>query len=102
MVGYTCLAYSAIQSGKDINILLYVSSSACVGRDSSVGTATPYGLGGPEIESRRGRDFPHPSKLFLGPTQPTVQWVPGFSRDKGRWERDADYSPPSSAVFKKG
>jgi hypothetical protein len=50
-VGYTCPAYSAIQSGKDINILCYVSSSACVGRDNSVGTATRYGLDGPGIES---------------------------------------------------
>ena len=28
-------------------------------RDSSVGIATSYGLGGPVIESRCGRDFPH-------------------------------------------
>jgi hypothetical protein len=32
-----------------------------VGRDSSVGMATRYGLCGPGIESRWGRDFPHPS-----------------------------------------
>ena len=31
------------------------------GRDSSVGIATRYGLDGPGIESRWGRDFPHPS-----------------------------------------
>jgi hypothetical protein len=30
-----------------------------VGRDSSVCTATRYGLDGPEIESPWGRDFPH-------------------------------------------
>jgi hypothetical protein len=41
-----------------------------VGRDSSVGIATRYRLDGPEIESRWGRDFPHPSKPALGPTQP--------------------------------
>jgi hypothetical protein len=29
-----------------------------VGRDSSVGIATDYGLDGPEIEFRWGRDFP--------------------------------------------
>ena len=30
-----------------------------MGRDSSVGIATRYGLDGPGIESRWGRDFPH-------------------------------------------
>jgi hypothetical protein len=39
-----------------------------VGRDSSVGRATRYGLDGPGIESRRGRDFSHPSRSALRPT----------------------------------
>ena len=50
----------------------------CRGRVSSVGIATRYGLDGPGIESRWGRDFPHPSRPTLGPTQQPVQWVPGF------------------------
>ena len=54
--------------------------SPCGGRDSSVGIATRYGLDGPEIECRWWRDFPHPSRPALGPTQPPVQWVPGLSR----------------------
>ena len=52
----------------------------CVGRDSSVGIATGYGLDGPGIESRWGRHFPRLSTPVLGPTQPPVQWEPGLSR----------------------
>jgi hypothetical protein len=48
-----------------------------------------------------GRDFPHLSRPALGPTQPPVQWVPVLSRGKERPGRDADPSPPSSAVVMK-
>ena len=47
---------------------------------SAVGIATRYGLDGPGIESQWRREFPHPSRLTLGPTQPPIQWVPGLSR----------------------
>ena len=50
------------------------------GPGSSVGIATEYGLDGPGIESRWGRNFPHLSRPSLGPTQPPVQRVPSFSR----------------------
>ena len=50
------------------------------GRDYLVGIATPYGLDDSGIESLWGRDFPHPSKPVLGPTQPPVRWVPGLYR----------------------
>jgi len=64
-----------------------------VGRDSSVGISTAYGLEGPGIESRLGRDFPHLSRPVLRPIQSPVQWVPGLSWDKLRARRDADPSP---------
>jgi hypothetical protein len=48
------------------------------GRDSSVDIATRYGLDGPGIESRWWRDFPHPSRPDLGPTQPPIQLVLGL------------------------
>ena len=42
------------------------------GRDGLVGIATRYG-----IESQRVRNFPHPSRLTMGPTQPSIQRVSG-------------------------
>jgi len=43
------------------------------GPGSVVGIATGYGLDGPGIEPRWGRDFPHLFRPALGPTQPPVQ-----------------------------
>jgi hypothetical protein len=51
-----------------------------MGRRSSVGIATAYGLDGTAIESRWGRDFPHLSRPALRPNKPPVQWVTSLSR----------------------
>jgi hypothetical protein len=41
------------------------------------------------------------SRTALGPTQPPIQWVPGFlSLGVKRRRREADYSPPSRAEVK--
>jgi hypothetical protein len=47
---------------------------------SSICIATDYGLDGPGVESRWGRDFPHLCRPVLGTIQPPLQRVPGFSR----------------------
>jgi hypothetical protein len=66
------------------------------GTGSSDGIATDYGLDGPGMESRWGRDFPHLSR----PTQPPVKYN-GYRVSPGgkvRPGRAADHSPPSNAA----
>ena len=63
-----------------VKIRNYGIISHVCGPGSSVGIATAYGLDGPGIESRWGRDFPHLTKPAQWPTQPPVQWVPGLSQ----------------------
>jgi hypothetical protein len=72
-----------------------------VGRDSSVGIATCYGLDGPGIESQWGGEvFAHPSRPALGSTQPPTQWVPGITQGVKRTECGIDHPPPSSVEVK--
>jgi len=71
----TLCVYSEVGTG-----FLYRRVTKIVSRDISVGIATRYGLDGPEIESRLGRDFPHLSRPALTPTEPPIQWVPAHCR----------------------
>jgi len=50
--------------------LLSFHYKGSMGRNSSVGIATRYGLDVPGIEFRCRRNFPHPSRLAMGPTYP--------------------------------
>ena len=68
-----------------------------LGRHGPVGVATRYGLDGPRIESRWGRDFPHPSRPTLGPPSLLYNGYRVFPGGKaaGAWR----WPPtPSSAV----
>ena len=58
------------------------------GWDSSGSIATRYGLDGPGIESRWGRDFLHLFRPALGPTQPSIHGVPDlfpWGKGPGAW-----------------
>ena len=67
-----------------------------MGRDSSVGTATSYGLDGPGIESRWERGSPDSFRLALWSTQPPVQCVPVVMRPV----RIVNHPPQSCAEVK--
>jgi hypothetical protein len=77
-----------------------------VGRDSSIGIATGYGLDGHAVgvpSPGEGKNFhlSMSSRPALGPTQP-IHCVPGaLSRGVGRQGYEADHSPPTSAKVKK-
>jgi hypothetical protein len=71
-----------------------------MGRDSSVGITTLYGLEGPGIKSRWGKNFPHPYIPIRDPTQPPIKWVLGFFPGVKRPRRGADHPPQSSAEVK--
>jgi hypothetical protein len=85
--GYTLLLYMPSWFGQSQLFLFCLHPICCalifciMDRASSVGIATRYGLDGSRIQSRWGRDIPHPSSPALGPTQPPIQWVPGLSRE---------------------
>jgi len=69
-------------------------------RDSSVGIATRYGLGGPRLESRWGeRDFPLRSKDVVRPSQPATGYRISFPGVKLPG-RGVDHPPPSRTEVK--
>jgi hypothetical protein len=76
------------------------------GRDSSVGTATGYGLddqgdGSSSTSSVKNFHFSISSRPALGSTQPPIKWVPGLFPGVKRQGREADHSPPTSAEVMK-
>jgi hypothetical protein len=80
-------AFSGISCGA-VQLRIAVCTSGYVGQDSSVRTATPYGLEDPGIDSRWGRYFPHPYRPTLGPIQLPIKWTQRlFPRRKaaGEW-----------------
>jgi hypothetical protein len=79
-----------------------VHQGTALGRDSSVGIATRYGLDGPGVEPRWGGHFLHPSRPALGPIQPPVRWVPCLFLWAKRPGRGVNRPPPSSAEARLG
>ena len=72
--------------------------------DTTVGRlvdmVTRYGLDAPGIESQSGRNFLHPSKQALRPTEPTAQLVPDLFPGSNWPVRGFDHPPSSSAEVK--
>jgi hypothetical protein len=84
-----------------INIFIFMLTQwVIMGRDSSFGIATRYGVDVPDIECRWGLDFPHPSRPALGPTQPLIQWVKGLVQLVKRPGSGVDHPPPSTVEIK--
>ena len=72
------------------------------GPGSVVGIATGYGLDGPGIESRWRARFSSPAQTGPGAHPASCTMGTGsFPGGKNRPGRDADPSPPSSAVVMK-
>ena len=69
-------------------------------RDSSVGIATRYGLDGPGIEFRWGRDISHSFRPTVDPLSLLYNGYLLYFSGLKRPERDIDHSPPSRVEVK--
>jgi len=70
------------------------------GRERLVSVMTHYGLDGPGIEYRWGRDFPHPSRPTLESTRLLYSRYLVSFQGLMRAGRGVDHQPPSSAEVK--
>ena len=80
--------------------VLHHKSIVNVGRDSSVGIATRYGLGGPGIESRWRARFSAPFQTGPGAHPASYKMGTGSFPGVKRPGRGVDHPPPSSAEVK--
>jgi hypothetical protein len=76
--------------------------SVMVGRDSSDGIATRYGLGGPGIESRWGARLSAPFQTDLGAHPASYTMGTGFFPGVKRPGCGVDHLPPFTAEIKEG
>jgi hypothetical protein len=92
-----CVSYQDFSVAENLKTN-YKGTDCSNGWDSSVGIATRYGLDGPVIDSRWGRDFPHLS-IHTGPgAHPTSYKIgTGSFLVVKRPGRDGDHPPPSTA-----
>jgi hypothetical protein len=94
---YKLLGLYSLESG--VLYLLVLYSVATVGRDSSVGIASRFGLDGPGIEFRWRRGFPHRPDRSWDPPSPLYNGYRVFSG--GKAARAWHWPPtPSSAEVK--
>jgi hypothetical protein len=71
------------------------------GQDSSVGNATLYGLDGPGIKSRWGRDFPHLSRPAVETHSPSYTMCAWSFRGVKQTGRGANHPPHPAPMLKK-
>jgi hypothetical protein len=88
--GMTQILCVLVSKWKDINPISETNLINYMVRDSAVGIVNREGLDGPGIESRWGRDFPHPTRPARGPTHSS--W--GKATGAWRW-------PPTPLMLKK-